>query len=287
MINFLVRCLCFMVICLMSGASVSDETVSVSEVQLAQVFSGDDIKNYLVSEKYDGVRAIWRNRELRTRNGNLIHAPKWFTEKLPDVWLDGELWTKRNDFETVISTVSKHQPIDSEWKHIRYMVFDAPNNKDVFSRRSAIYQDLIDDLNLEHVIAVKQFPIGSNNELSRLLNDLVESGAEGLMLQNASGMFIDGRSGNLLKLKPYMDAEGIVIKHLKGKGKYASSMGSLLISYVNTQGKMIEFKIGTGFSDAERDKPPPIGSLVSFKYHGYTSNGVPRFASFLRVRDSH
>jgi DNA ligase-1 len=42
------------------------------------------------------------------------------------------------------------------------------------------------------------------------------------------------------------------------------------------------FRLGTGFSDVERDDPPPVGSVVNFKYHGRTTNGLPRFASFLR-----
>ncbi|HEX7047399.1 MAG TPA: DNA ligase, partial [Gammaproteobacteria bacterium] len=42
--------------------------------------------------------------------------------------------------------------------------------------------------------------------------------------------------------------------------------------------------IGSGFTDAERAEPPAIGSLVTYRYNGLTSNGVPRFARFLRVR---
>ena len=44
------------------------------------------------------------------------------------------------------------------------------------------------------------------------------------------------------------------------------------------------FKIGTGFSDAERRAPPKIGSVITYQFRGKTKNGIPRFASFLRVR---
>lgn len=73
-------------------------------VQLANVY--DDrvfVQDFLISEKYDGVRAIWKNGQLQTRNGNPIHAPEWFINSLPNIWLDGELWSKRQDFEFISS----------------------------------------------------------------------------------------------------------------------------------------------------------------------------------------
>jgi DNA ligase-1 len=74
--------------------------------------------------------------------------------------------------------------------------------------------------------------------------------------------------------------EGTVIAHNPGKGKFEGMLGSLTLQLENG----IEFKLGTGFSLAQRKTPPPIGSSVTFKYHGFTRNGVPRFASFMRVR---
>lgn len=117
-----------------------------------------------------------------------------------------------------------------------------------------------------------------------LLNSYTQHGGEGLMLQKSNALFANGRSGNLLKLKKYMDAEGTVLKHLPGKGKYKHSMGSLLVRYKNADGINIEFKVGSGFSDAQRQHPPAIGSTITFSYHGYTKRGIPRFASFMRVR---
>jgi len=45
-----------------------------------------------MSEKLDGVRAYWDGKQFLSRQGNLYHAPAWFTEHLPAVPLDGELW---------------------------------------------------------------------------------------------------------------------------------------------------------------------------------------------------
>lgn len=256
-------------------------------VQLAEVYDDTaNIKEFLVSEKYDGVRAIWKNGKLQTRNGNIIHAPNWFTEQLPDVWLDGELWSKRQDFEYIASTVSKHTPIDSEWEKIRYMVFDAPNITLDFQRRAEYYTELVNSLDLPHVKPVKQFRVDSNSSLSSLLDKYTAAGAEGLMLHKSDAMFTSGRNDNLLKLKPYMDAEAVVLEYFPGKGKYEGLMGSIRVRWYKTPDDFVEFNIGTGFNDEERAAPPAIGSIITFKYHGLTRNNLPRFPSYLRIRNN-
>lgn len=267
-----------------SCANQSSPIKQTSPVQLARVYQKQDVTNYLVSEKYDGIRAVWKNGQLRTRTGNIIHAPVWFTQSLPNVWLDGELWWQREGFETVSSIVRKQVPVDHEWQKITYMVFDAPNVVDDFFTRSVFYTSIVHDLGLAHIQAVKQHTLRDNNELSLLLKKVTDNGAEGLMLHKATAMFIDGRSDNVLKLKTYMDAEAKVIDYLPGKGKYYGAMGSLLVEYINTKGKVITFKIGTGFSHKQRHSPPPIDSIITFQYHGFTQKGVPRFASFMRER---
>ncbi|MGB0781603.1 MAG: DNA ligase [Marinomonas sp.] len=254
------------------------------DVQLAKVYSDDtQINDYLVSEKFDGVRAIWTGSALVTRQGNPIHAPSWFIEPLPAAWLDGELWSRRNDFANIMSTVSKQTPIDSEWRSIRYMIFDAPDKdkQDTFAERYQRYTSIVNKIAQPHVQSIKQFSVKSNEELLRLLAEYVDNGAEGLMLHRKLARFETGRTDNLLKLKPHMDAEAKVIAVLKGAGKYRDKMGSLILEMPTG----LRFKIGTGFTDAERDSPPQIGEYITYKYHGFTSRGVPRFASFLRVRD--
>jgi DNA ligase-1 len=273
------------VLLLMATATAVQSKQDVVSVQLATVYNNQDIQSYLVSEKYDGIRAIWKNGELRTRKGNLIHAPAWFIQDLPDIWLDGELWYKRNDFEYVASTVSKHSAIDSEWRKIKYMVFDAPNTDAPFHLRAASYSALLHELDISHVLPVEQLRIDTNDALAGLLQSYTANGAEGLMIHKADALFIKGRSNNLLKLKKDEDAEAVVLKHIQGKGKYSNSLGSMLVQYRNAQSKTIQFKIGTGFSDEERNNPPPIGSTVTFRHFGYTKGGVPKFASFMRIRN--
>lgn len=253
-------------------------------VQLASVYeqgAAVAISDYLVSEKYDGVRAIWTGKQLMTRNGNRIHAPVWFTDPLPDVWLDGELWTRRQDFSAVSSIVRAAIPNDDLWRQVSYMVFDMPDTQLPFEQRYINYSNLIETLNVEHIKAVKQQRFDSSQALSTHLQRLTTEGAEGLMLHLATARHVAGRSDALLKLKPYFDDEAVVIGHSPGKGKYTGMLGALRVR--NRQG--VEFSVGTGFTDSERAAPPPIGSTITYKYHGYTSKGLPRFASFLRLRE--
>lgn len=254
-------------------------------IQLAHNYAQQNIQEYLVSEKYDGVRAIWKNGELRTRAGNIIPAPEWFTKPLPKVWLDGELWIERGQFERMLSTLFTHHVTDDDWKQVKYMVFDAPNTTQAFEQRAAYYRELIANLNVSHVEATVQRTFSSKDELFSHLQASVEKGAEGLMLHRKQALFVSGRSTNLLKLKPYFDAEAKVIEHIPGRGKFADKMGSLLVEFINKENEVVWFKIGSGFSDKQRAFPPALGSVITFKYHGFTRSGVPKFATFLRECD--
>jgi DNA ligase-1 len=86
----------------------------------------------------------------------------------------------------------------------------------------------------------------------------------------------------LRKLKLVPDEDARVIAHLAGKGKHAGRLGALLLETSNGQ----RFALGTGFTDAQRAEPPAIGAFVTYRYRDHTPAGLPKFASFLRVRES-
>ena len=260
----------------------SDKTAAKpSEILLTQVYkSGINVRHYLVSEKYDGVRALWDGKALYTRAGRLIAAPAWFTKGFPNTPLDGELWLARGQFDAVSGAVRKDKPIDAEWRGISYLVFELPNATGTFKARSKHIKQIIDLANVSHLKAVTQFEIKDEAALKFKLKQMVADGAEGLMLHKADALYLTGRSDALLKLKPYYDAEATVIGHTPGRGKYKGKLGALLVETP----KGIRFKLGTGFSDAQRENPPKVGSLVTYSYHDKTKNGRPKFASFLRVR---
>ena len=248
---------------------------------LANVYAGQiDPTLYLVSEKHDGVRAVWDGRTLRFRSGRSISAPLWFTARLPAQPLDGELWLGRGRFEQLSGIVRKEQPVDEEWRQVHYMVFELPEGEGTFAQRALRIQSLVAQAGWPMLQAVEQSPVSDRASLQRLLTQIVAQGGEGLMLHLADAPYITGRSDVLLKLKPYLDTEAIVVAHLPGKGKYSGQMGALRLQMPDGR----RFNLGTGFSDAERREPPALGSSVTYRYRDLTSNGLPRFASFLRVR---
>lgn len=102
------------------------------------------------------------------------------------------------------------------------------------------------------------------------------------MLHQQNALYKTGRSSDLLKLKTYQDTEAEVIGYRPGKGKYQGMVGALIVK--TPQGKT--FAIGSGLTDALRQTPPEIGSVVTYRYNGYTRHGLPRFARFLRVRSA-
>src|SRR5690606_12208537 len=126
---------------------------------------------------------------------------------------------------------------------IEYRVFDLPlSDSDLtFDQRLVQLRLLMDQANLPHLQAVKQFKVADETALMKELERVVELGGEGLMLHRGQSLYRAARSDDLLKLKTYEDAEAVVIAHLPGKGKYQGKMGALL---VEIEGKR-RFKIGT------------------------------------------
>lgn len=241
-----------------------------------------DPVGYLVSEKLDGVRAVWDGKVLRFRSGRAIAAPAWFLAKLPMQALDGELWLGRGQFDALSGTVRKVLPVDAEWQQVKYMVFELPQDKAKFAERVVTLRAVVQEAGFPQLQAVEQFNIANRATLQARLDDVVQSGGEGLMLHLASSLVTVGRSEVLLKLKPLQDAEAVVMGYVAGKGKYKGMTGAL---DVKTPAGLV-FKLGAGLSDAQRKRPPAIGSTITYNYRDLTPSGKPRFASFLRVFDA-
>ena len=281
------NCLClylrfFVIAVLALGAQALAATETEPPgLSLANTYRNDiDLADYWVSEKLDGVRAFWDGEGLVSRRGNRFIAPAWFVDGFPAVPLDGELWMGRGAFETLSGIVRRQVPDDDAWREIRYMVFDLPEDRGIFDERLTRMRELLAGLDSSRIALVEQVRVASDTDLTAMLNRVVREGGEGLMLRRGGSRYLAGRSDDLLKLKTFEDAEAVVVAHLPGKGKYEGMMGSLLVEMPDGR----RFRLGTGFSDAMRRSPPPVGATVTYKHYGKTGYGLPRFASFLRVR---
>ena len=251
-------------------------------ILLAEVYRDQaNVSQYLVSEKLDGVRAVWDGKTLRFRSGREINAPRWFVDGLPKQSLDGELWLGRGRFDQLSGIVRRDQPDDAEWHQVRYMIFELPGAAGGFRQRAEQIKQLVRQTNKPWLQEIEQLSAVDRNSLQKQLNEIVKAGGEGLMLHRADAHYETGRSDTLLKMKPLNDAEAVVIGYLPGKGKHLGSMGALRLR--TPEGR--EFSLGTGFTDEQRKNPPQLGEMVTYRYRDLTKSGLPRFASFLRIQN--
>lgn len=219
------------------------------------IYDGFDPAGSLISEKYDGICAVWDGHELTTRDGNRLDAPAWSVAGLPDAPLRGELWCGRGQFQTVLSICRSHGA-GERWRPVRYMVFDGPEGVELG----------------DHADPVRRFAVADRAELDATRDAIVVAGGEGVVVRDAAG--VDW------KYKPVEDDDAVVIGQLPGKGRNAHRLGALLVR--DREGR--EFRLGAGLCDADRDEPPPVGTIVSFRFQGRTASGKPRFASFVGCR---
>ena len=244
--------------------------------------SGLEAKAYLVSEKLDGVRAYWDGKVLQFKSGRVIAAPAWFIAALPKTALDGELWLGQHSFDRLSGIVRRTVPVDAEWREVRYMVFDLPGASGTFAERSVRLAALLESSAVDWLRPVVQVRVADGVALQAQLKKTVGSGGEGLMLLRSEALWQPGRNADLRKLKLVPDEDARVVGHIDGKGKHAGRIGALLLEMPD--GK--RFALGTGFTDAQRESPPAVGAFVTYRYRDRTPAGLPKFASFLRVRGS-
>lgn len=242
--------------------------------------AGVDPAAYWVSEKLDGVRARWDGEALRLRNGERIVAPAWFTQPLPALPLDGELWMARGRFDALSGLVRRQQPDEADWRQVRYMLFELPGADGDFSARLERLKAIERDAGADWIRVVPQCRVADRDQLDTLFREVVGQGGEGLMLHRADAHWAPGRSEALLKMTPFEDAEATVVGYLPGRGRLRGKLGALDV--IDSEGR--RFRVGSGFTDAQRASPPAVGALITYRFRERTPRGQPRFPVFVRER---
>jgi len=238
-----------------------------------------NVTNWLMSEKLDGVRGYWNGEELVSRSGKAFAVPSWFTKDFPPFEIDGELWTKRGDFEHVISVVNKHEAHEG-WREITYNIFEVPNQKGGLLKRLEVLEKWLERHPNGFIKIIPQTPCKGSEHLKQELKRVETLGAEGLVVRNPKALYIDKRTSEALKVKSFQDDECVVVGYTKGHGKFEGLVGALKCAW---QGRVL--KIGSGLSLEDRKSPPAVDVNVTFKYNGLTRKGNPKFPVFLRVRE--
>lgn len=271
----------------------------------------------LVSRKLDGIRAMVQGGILVSRTLKPIpnmHVQAMF-KGLPE-GLDGELIVGDPTSETCYrDTVSVVMSDDKHAEGIRFFAFDTFNTLDFYSRilqvenlcnRKACASD--------HLIFVRHTKIHSEEDLQGYETIALEDGYEGVMIRDMGALYKQGRSsekqGWLLKLKRFTDMEATVIgmEELEHNNNVATTnalgrterssakagkvgggtMGKLLVKGLNGDYKDVEFAVGSGFDQAQRDAcwlNPPIGAIAKVKYFSVGCKDKPRHPIFLGFRD--
>lgn len=282
---------------------------------------------------------------LWSRAGKIVHAPDWWLDELPKMPLDGELYLGKHRFQELRTIVGKHVPKD--WDEVEYRVFDSPSwyafsrPRDIKIRNEYVFKikgvpifaahraEWENQLGLEnkpfdiiqkylharcHGLCVPvqqtQLPfVDAKEAVDKILDDLVATGAEGVMLRKPSAVWVPERSHDLLKYKPWSDAEGTVTGFTSGRktntgSKYLGLIGALILDF---NGKRLEL---SGLTDKERyfteigftiwaeenpgvDVPSHfqgqhfrVGDVVTFKYRELSDDGIPKEARYYRERNA-
>ena len=302
--------------CMLAENLYDSKTGSIIKIQsknLKLLGINEPPTGWWVSEKLDGIRAIWDGEKFLSRNSQsglgskvFSYVPQFVIDSMPGgVALDGEIWLGRNKFNEMSSISNwipgkkfKQAEIDDKWIQIKYKIFDIPNSTEPYEERMKILDKIIlNNINccrlkglkciLEKVEIIK---VESPEHLQDIYRTLTSCGAEGVMLRAPNSPYELKRSKYLLKFKIKDDAEGIVIERLPGIGRLSGMLGSLKTELIkNSIRTGIITNVGTGFSDEERTNDTsspnfiPVGSLISFSYMELTEDSV-RHPSYRGIR---
>lgn len=249
-------------------------------VLLAQSWDGElDLTGWWLSEKLDGVRAYWDGKTLMSRTGNTFYAPDWFVEHLPSEPLDGELFVGRKKFQETVSVVRRMDKSE-DWRRVCFVLFDAPGTEGVFEKRLARCREISNQAMSPYLKSLDHSECKGLEHLQEELARIESLGGEGLMARKPGSLYQRSRSFTLVKIKNFLDAEAIIVGYQAGAGRHKGRMGSLQVELPNG----VQFSVGTGFSDQQRENPPAVGSIICFRYQELSRDGVPRFPSFVGER---
>ncbi|MEA1915845.1 MAG: DNA ligase [Campylobacterota bacterium] len=189
---------------------------------LLKTYKDQDISGWVMSEKLDGIRAYWDGKNLISRGGKIIYAPKWFIKDYPPFEVDGELWSKRKDFENISSIVRDKTPSD-EWKQIKHYIFEVPNATGNLWKRL----EKVKKYENHYLKLIPQIKINDKEHLKTYLQQIESQGGEGVVVRDPDVPYINKRTSKALKVKTFLDAECTILGYTQGKGKYGGMVGAI------------------------------------------------------------
>lgn len=241
---------------------------------------------YLLSTKWDGVRATWDGNRLKTRGGHEIHAPREFLDLLPAGSLEGELLINRSKFNEVSGIVRRKNPDPADWRPVRFLVFDDPASRAPFADTLSSLKRRLPACGSSKVCVIPQRAVRSAEQVHKAMREEITRGGEGVMLRRADVPYKKGRSAALIKVKGTEDAEAIVVGYEEGRNRLKGMLGALRCKWVKGH-KGTEFSVGSGLTDAMRrdyKKLFPLGTMVTIDYMSLGPEGKPRHPRLKGIR---
>lgn len=248
----------------------------------------NNLINYAVSEKFDGIRALWDGQNMFSKSGKILAIPPCFSDKLSPLGLkngdfvEGELWIDYGAFDEISSVILRKNPTCTDFERVKYLIFNAHlgESSDFLANLSQV-KGILDSQNLTQdrcIQVINQHRFATQKELSDFFNTVIAKGGEGVIVRDSRVAF---------KLKPQNDAECKIVDYSRGKGRIRGKVGAIICESLADKNSGIEkgviFRIGSGLSDKMRENPPKIGTIITYKFSGISKNGIPKHTRFLRI----
>lgn len=248
----------------------------------------NNLINYAVSEKFDGIRALWDGQNMFSKSGKILAIPPCFSDKLSPLGLkngdfvEGELWIDYGAFDEISSVILRKNPTCTDFERVKYLIFNAHlgESSDFLANLSQV-KGILDSQNLTQdrcIQVITQHRFATQKELSDFFNTVIAKGGEGVIVRDSRVAF---------KLKPQNDAECKIVDYSRGKGRIRGKVGAIICESLADKNSGIEkgviFRIGSGLSDKMHENPPKIGTIITYKFSGISKNGIPKHTRFLRI----
>jgi len=270
---------------------------------------------YYASPKLDGVRATVMNGKVYARSKKLIpnaQVQYLFGHQAYN-GLDGELIVGApNAPDTYRNTVSGVMAKD-KMPNVTFNVFDhVEHAAQGWKHRFTIAKGIACRAGAPALTFLPHVPIADMEQLDKYESFCLDQGYEGVMLRSPDGLYKRGRAtareGTLLKVKRFSDSEAEVLEVIEemhngneattselGRTKRSSHkenktgkgrMGALRVRDLTTG---VEFSIGTGFTDSDKDwwwDDSKLGLIVKYKSLLIGVKDRPRHPVYLGLRDA-
>ena len=252
---------------------------------------GKDIKfPCFVQPKLDGVRCIFKNGVLTSRQGKVFPNMDHITQDLKDVdlVLDGELYSNTLNFQQFVGLVRKKKHNDAEkqlLRQVKFHVYDCVNDKP-FSERNESINNLFSKRLYAFSEPLLTEECKSKEDLKKFHDKYVAEGKEGLIIRNKDGLYqLAARSKDLQKYKEFEDAEFKVTGFTDGEGL---EKGLVIWVCETSAGKSFHVRPrGTHEARAEifNEAKDYVGKSLTVRYQELTEEGIPRFPVGVAFRD--